>query len=125
MFAVLGKIFGSSKSVGKMVDAGIEAIDKLKLTDEESLDARVSLLGLAGDFMVKSSGQDMARRGLAFVVALPWGLAALIAIAMTVMGRDTGPILDLMENAVNRPFMIVMGFYFLPHLISAAMKPRK
>ena len=119
MWNPIAAIFGSPKSVGKIVDGAIKGLDKLHLSDEERLDAQRDMIPIVTNWMAKTTGQDMARRTLVFLVAVPWTITVMSKLILALMDKQTVTLDGLLGDTINQPFMLVMIFYFAPHAITA------
>jgi hypothetical protein len=122
MWNPISALFGSPKTVGKLVDGALSGLDKLKFTPEERADAERALLPVITDWMKGTQAQDVARRMLALIVATPWGVNALVMVGFATTGKSIEPLVAVMNGSINTPFMLVMAFYFAPHAITAVMK---
>ena len=118
MRKILGAIFGSSKNTTTIVDGAVAGLDKMFFTKEEKSEANAKL----GDWYLKylsaTQPQNLARRLIALVVVILW--ASLVLLGVAVYKFDSGFsmfIFDTLRDLVNEPFMIIMGFYFLAHVV--------
>lgn len=127
----LGKLFGTDKAVGKLIDNVSSGFDKLIYTSEEKADAHERSV-TEGRLMViewlrNTQGQNLARRVIALVVVFFWlSLYACMVVCnfMSVWWVDR--VEQLSASAVmmggyakdmNTPVMLILGFYFAaPHL---------
>lgn len=129
----LGKIFGSEKAMGSMVDGVVNGLDKLVYTKEEreedAREERKQARSMVVDWMAKTSGQNLSRRFLAFVITFTWLFMYLLSAGMQVVivwieddivytrllanAATVGDLADGMTGAM----MLILGFYFAaPHI---------
>ena len=109
MKKILGAIFGS----GDNTKAIISGIDKAWFTDQEKSEYLLK-------YLAATQPQNMARRLIAFIVVMLWALLILIAaLAQPWMPDWTAAIFEILEDVVNTPFSIIIGFYFAAHLARA------
>ena len=126
----IGKIFGTDKAASSLVDGVKNGLDKLVYTDEEKADdiakstseARTMFI----EWMRATSGQNLARRVLAFFIAGIWGSQYMGEMALSVASIwvkdpkkyiDSAKILGDHASQMNGAMMLILGFYFAaPHL---------
>lgn len=115
MLKILSKIFGG----GDTTKAVIDGIDKAWFTDQEKSSYMLK-------YLAATQPQNMARRLIAFIVVLLWALLVLIAvIAQPWMPAWSDKIFYILEDVVNTPFSIIIGFYFAAHLARAWKKEKR
>ena len=147
MFGALGAIFGSPKTLGKIVGGVTKGLDALKYTSEEKAHDEQKAIEKAReqvvDFMEATKGQNMARRMIALIIVSIWSLShgaiGVMAIA-SVFIRDVELVGKIMEASkligeqiqdINTEVILILGFYFgAPHVGEAvrliqAMKREK
>ena len=129
---VLGKIFGSEKALGKIVNSAVKGIDALSYTEEEKSHDAAKQRERARDqvieFMVATQGQNIARRLIALIIVSVWACCFLVSNAMAIAsvfiekelaGRlmEASSLINANISDVETEVMIVVGFYFgAPHL---------
>ena len=90
----LGRLFGSQRAVDQIVKAGIKGIDALKYTAEEKaadqIKAREKVNDQVVDFMRATTGYNLARRVLAFIVVGIWALCLLFIIVCGIVDGFNG-----------------------------------
>lgn len=141
MFGLLGKIFGSEKAIGKVVDTASSLFDKLHYSEEEKAEIRLKLGNLVIDWIDKSKGMNLARRIIALGTLTVWlgnyimaGLCGFLAILLTgrhpatkeLIAANTRQVEMLEKQAelfssnasgLGGEVMLIFGFYFAaPHL---------
>ena len=114
MIKLLAKIFGG----GDTTKAVLSGIDKAWFTDQEKSDYLLK-------YLAATQPQNMARRLIAFIVVFLWALLVLIAvIAQPFMPEWSDKIFYILEDVVNMPFSIIIGFYFAAHLARSWKKDK-
>lgn len=115
----LGKLFGTDEAMQKTLDAGISAVDKSVFTAEEKAELKAKMIVLVGDYMKKTSGQDLARRLIALVLVFQYIVLINSAIVLTLMGSDESGqfVFNVMVDTMQTPLNIIVGFYFATQFI--------
>lgn len=123
MWNPISAIMGSPKAAAKLLDAGIRSIDALVFTKEEKAEKQNELWQTYIKWMDSTKGQDIARRTLALLVGMPWTVCVMTVLGLILMdsGEKQAQVLTLLDD-VNNPFMLVMVFYFAPHMIASVGK---
>ena len=132
MFGFLGKIFGSDKALGDIVDGVASGLDKLVYTGQEKAEDRAASVTEARKMVVEwmraTQGQNLARRLIALSITFVWLLQFIIAQGLTMasvfMASSTSIKLvaasDVMRQgaeAMNSAVMLILAFYFAaPHM---------
>ena len=133
MFGLLGRIFGSGKAIGKVVETAGKALDALHYSEEEKAEIRLKLGHLIIDWIDKSKGQNLARRVIALGTLTVWlgnyVLAGLYTSAATWVAmnpekellvatlKEHGDFHFRMADGLGGEIMLIFGFYFAaPHL---------
>jgi len=111
MWKAIKSIFATPK----VIDAAIQGIDKSKWTDEERSDFFLT-------WIQASAPQNLARRIIAFLVTAMWVVACIVILAQLAFEINVDDEMQFMNETVNPPFMIIIGFYFLAHVIRANKK---
>lgn len=115
----LASLFGNSEVVETAAKGLYNGIDQAFFTDEEKSTANQKVLDWTLKYMAATNPQNVARRFIALVVVGLW--AALVVagvIAQTLGSQEIAAfIFDTLKNNVNTPFGIIIGFYFLAHVV--------
>jgi len=115
MKKLLAKIFGSSDTT----KAIISGIDKAWFTDQEKSDYLLK-------YLAATQPQNLARRLIAVIVVGLWAVLILLGIAVHPwMEAYSDRIFYTLEDVVNTPFSIIIGFYFAAHLARAWQNGKK
>lgn len=107
MRKLLAAIFGSSRNT-ELVAAGL---DKAWFTNEEKADAFLA-------YLAATQPQNLARRLIAMAVVGLWALLIIMAVAFYKFDPGYSQfVFDVIDQNVNVPFGIIIGFYFAAHVI--------
>ncbi len=118
----IGGIFGSSESTNKAMDMVSSGIDAVWFTAEEKSKAAHKMLDLKLKWIQSTSGQNIARRVIAFVIVGLWAYLVLLAAHLYVAGImfeiDSAKVaadalFKILKEVVNWAFMGIISFYFL------------
>jgi len=120
MWSTLTGLFGSSKTTEKIVDGVVDGLDALVFTDEERSAANMKVLEFKLKYAATTQGQNVARRIIACGITLMWILVGLMYLALVLLGKPdmAKAVYDFLKDVVMTPFSIILGFYFLTHLVS-------
>jgi len=133
MWSLIGRVFGSDKAASSLIDNVSKGLDKLVYTGEEKAEADARAVtearSMVIDWLRTTSGQNLARRILAFMVASVWlgfyvATAAVAIAGIWVSDPDvaeklieSGDVLSERATQMNGAMMLILGFYFAaPHL---------
>jgi len=99
-----------------IISGATKAADAVVFTQEER-----------AEFMLKyleaTKPMAVARRFIALAVTFLWCLGVMIyAILLFFESHMLDPWGRFMDDTINQPFSIIMGFYFLAHVISKNQK---
>ena len=135
---VIGKMLGSDKALGKAVDSISSGLDKMVYTDEEKADANAAATTEARQFVVDwmraSSGQNLARRMIALTTTAVWLLQYILMNVMSIVSiwmddpfKVIAAIKVMAEYSATMKgaVMLILGFYFAPHIPGIAMAAMK
>jgi hypothetical protein len=126
----IGKIFGTDKAAGALIDNVSSGLDKLVYTSEEKADAKAEAVTEARKMVIKwleaTSGQNLARRLLAMMITIVWLTQYVCMMGLSVVAvwvADPGPFAEsakvvggYAEN-MNGAMMLILAFYFAaPHM---------
>jgi hypothetical protein len=142
MWNLIGKIFGSDKSVEKGLSMIESAGDKLWYTDEEKADDRAKkgeqIRAFMVNWMESTKGQNVARRTLAVAITFVWLSMYIVSTLMgvaapwldsTIQVNDLGAViegamstyektmassvaLDAKADRMSGAVMLILAFYF-------------
>ena len=122
----LSFLTGKSETAEKVVDGAISGIDAMFFTNEEKSVANQKILDWKLDYAKATQGMSLSRRVICFAVTAAWLLLVLLLVAMGLMfGGEHVTVTFLksvMVEVVMQPFSIIIGFYFLAHVVSSARK---
>lgn len=130
MNKIIGAIFGSSKNTETIVDGAVAGLDKIWFTKEEKAEANQKLSDWYLQYLAATQPQNIARRLIAMVIVWLWWLLVVFGVicrGIELWVFDTVPegveyiysefIFKVLTEVVMQPFSIVVGFYFLTHVV--------
>jgi len=130
MFGFLGKVFGTDKALGAVVDGVTNGLDALVYTDEEKAnDAaadRSEARKMVVAWMAATQGQNLARRLIALSITGVWlgmyllgVLCSMCAVFTNAEGTITatkitivGTLAKQSATDMNGAIMLILSFYF-------------
>ena len=101
---ILGKLFGSEKVVGGIVDGIYNGVDKLAYTPEEKADNFKVMLKLYEPFKV-------AQRLLALTFSIPYMLAWIVTF-MVSFSHNVDAQYEMLNGDIGSVVMLIIAFYF-------------
>ena len=117
--AIFSFLTGNTKSVEKVVDAGISGLDKLFFTDEEKADYNHKLQSLHLEFVKiaanESTAQSISRRMICLPVVYVWLLLTLASVVAELFALPTVALTHAVE-AMSLPSLTAIGFYCGRHI---------
>ncbi len=120
--SVWGFLSGNSKSVEKVVDAGISGLDKLVFTDEERADYHAKLQKLHLQFVQisanESTTQSISRRLICLPVVYSWLAMIFMNVWFEVWGFGEVKSITFAISQMSVPALAAIGFYVGRHLAS-------
>ncbi|UCE39328.1 MAG: hypothetical protein JSW00_08945 [Thermoplasmata archaeon] len=118
MRKLLGAIFGSAQTTQELVKGAVLGIDKMIFTKEEKAEASAALAEWWLKYLAATQPQNLARRLIALVVVLLWALLVLLGIALWKLDPGYSAfVFSTLDQIVNAPFLMIMGFYFAAHIV--------
>lgn len=112
---------GGSDTADKVVDGVTDGLDAMFFTDEERSRASQKVLDFKLKWIQATSGQNLARRYIAWTVTGLWSFLVIYSIFLKIISSPHFQfVFDILGDVVNPPFMIVLGFYFLTHVVRGA-----
>lgn len=133
MWKVFSSIFGNGDQADQIIDGAKKGIDAIVFTPEEKNEAGRSAFKLWIEFMEATKGQNVARRWIAILVTILWSVmvvvTALLAVASSAFEWAMDPAAAVLEvigaYRVTEIVLLIMGFYFGKHLLTAGLEARK
>ena len=126
LMSIFSFLTGSSKTAETIVQGAVSGLDAAFFTDEEKSVASQKILDWKLQYASATQGMSISRRVITFSLSFAWLLLVFVLIAVGLLfGKDAAQVkflLEIMRDIVNPPFMIVVGFYFLAHVVSNARK---
>ncbi|PHS20252.1 MAG: hypothetical protein COA86_02870 [Kangiella sp.] len=119
--SLLGFLTGESDTAKKVVDGVINAGDALFYTDEEKAQDHSAYRDWYLKYLDATQPQNVSRRMIAIVVVFLWALFLVAGVIAQGFGFEDFAeyIFRTLKENVNTPFSIVVGFYFLKHIVKA------
>ena len=127
----LGKMFGSEKALGGIVDGVTKGLDALVYTSEEKAqDAakeRSEARGMVVQWMASTQGQNISRRFIAISTTMVWLSMIIIGFTVSIAGiwldgdpekiKQTIEVAESTRDDMSPVVMLVFAFYFAaPHM---------
>lgn len=120
---LLSWLTGGGKTASKVIDAASSGIDMAFFTDEEKSIANQKVLDFKLEWLKSTSGQNLARRFIAFGVVALWILAIVVAcIAKLFSDAYSQFLFDVLKEIISMPFTVIIGFYFAAHIVRGLKK---
>ena len=94
-----------------IIENGVKAVDSVFFTDQE----RSAFLL---EYMKATTPMALSRRMIALAVTALWVLGVLVCgVLLFVESEKYGIMAGFMAETINTPFSIIIGFYFLAHVV--------
>lgn len=118
---ILSFLSGNSKSVEKVVDAGINGVDALFYTEEEKAQHRMKMQELYHKYVEiaasESTVQSISRRMICLPVVYVWLALIMLNCGLTVFMPELDvSSIDKAIGYMNTPALAAIGFYVGRHL---------
>ena len=108
-------MFGFIKSLlstDKIIESGIKGLDAIVFTDEEKSAYMLK-------YLEATKPMAVARRFIAIIITILWCVGIIMCGSLLFFDNDKFTIMSaFMSETVNTPFSVIMGFYFLAHVMS-------
>lgn len=119
------RLFGDSDTVREIVSGAKAGIDMAIYTEEERAIAAKDVLEFRLRYMEATNPQNVARRAIALLIVGLWAVLVLIGVlAWPVAQEFSTHVFKVVDEVVEQPASIVVGFYFLTHVVRSAKKER-
>jgi ABC-type transport system involved in cytochrome c biogenesis permease subunit len=116
--ALFSWLTGGGKTADKVIDTVSAGVDMAWFTEEEKSIAAAKVLDFKLKWMKATSGQNLARRVIAFGVVGLWILIIVIACFARIWSVDASNFLfQVLTDIVSLPFTVIIGFYFAAHMV--------
>ena len=124
--SIFSFLTGTSATAEKAVDGIVSGLDAMVFTDEEKSQASMKVLDFKLKYAEATQGMSISRRVIAFTISAAWLLLVLLTVAVGLIlggkSDEVGFLMKIMTDVVMQPFSIIVGFYFLAHVVGAARK---
>lgn len=112
------QLFSAPEIIEKTVDGVFRGADKAWHTAEEKDDARQKYTKVYEKLWLAAVPSAISRRVIALAVTLAWlAIVVTLLVQGALCGAEACPAAEfsfrVMDDIVNAPFMIIVGFYFL------------
>ena len=116
---ILSKIFGDTKNATTIVDGAVKGLDAIFFTKEEKSQANQKLADWYLKYLSATQPQNLARRWIAIIIVILWAFLILLGIGFKILGANDIAtfVFETLNTLVHQPFMLIMGFYFLTHVV--------
>lgn len=114
-------ITGGGKTAEKVVDGVSSGLDAMFFTDEEKSQANQKILDWKLKYFEATKSSNVTRRVIALMIV---GLWVVLVVGM-VISHGFGAVayaeylFKTLTDIVMQPFSIIIGFYFLAHVVRA------
>lgn len=117
----LSFLTGGSKAVDKGLDMVSKGLDMAVFTGEEKSIASQKILDWKLQWIKATGPQSVSRRVIAFMVVGLWVYLVLLGVHLYLLDMTTKSefVFKVLKEIVNSPFLMVMGFFYLAHVVRA------
>ena len=111
--------FTGTKAVEKGIDLIGKGLDASFFTSEEKSQANQKVLDWKLKWIQATGAQSTARRYIAFLVVGLWVFLVVLTVMLYLTGfkSQSEYVFDLLNEIVNAPFLMIVGFYYLAHVV--------
>ncbi len=121
--SLFGWLTGGGDTANKVIETASSGLDMLFFTDEEKSIAGQKVLDFKLEWLKATSGQNLARRFIAFGVVGLWCLGVLAACIAKLFSEGYSEFLfTILKDVVGLPFTVIIGFYFAAHMVGKLKK---
>jgi len=123
MISLLAGAFSWLTGNSKSADRAMDAVDALVFTDEEKANIDVAtrdkVLNFKIEYAKATQNQSISRRVISICVTALWALFLLLAVGLQLFGNSENAdfVFKTINENINAPFMIIVGFYFASHVV--------
>ena len=119
----VSRLLGDTTVVNDVVKGSIAGIDAAIYTKEEKARAAQQMLEFRLKYMEATNPQNVARRLIALIIVGLWAVLVLLAVATHALSAEYSAfVFRVLDEVVNQPASIIIGFYFLAHVVRAGKK---
>ena len=127
MFKALKAIFATPATASKVADAVIKGTDAAWFTKEEQSEWFLR-------YLESTQPMNLSRRIIAIAISGLWVCSSLLLLSLVMLGAIfESPVIgfageavyEFMNNVVNTPFMLIIGFYFAKGIAGSFAKKAK
>ena len=112
-------LFSKKHILETATDAVVNTGDMLVFTEEEKAIANQKLLDWKLEYQKATSPQNLSRRYIAVIISVQLCFLVALVTGLSVFGRtlEADYVFKILSEVVMQPFSIVIGFYFLSHVV--------
>jgi hypothetical protein len=114
----LGKLFGSEK----VIDVGMETIDKAFYTDQEKAGDALTRIGLKERILQAYEPFKLAQRYMMLIVGTPYMIIWVATAITAAWGVNTDSLQALLDGKIGDIFELIAMFYFGGGAVEGAIK---
>lgn len=115
---ILNKIFGASDNAETLVKGAVSGLDAIIFTAEEKSEANAKLAEWYLKYLEATQPQNLARRWIALIIVCLWAFLILFGVLVAWFSSAMSEyVFKVLNELVHQPFMMIMGFYFLTHIV--------
>ena len=123
---IISRIFGDNENTGKVLDGVGKGLDKIVFTKEERAETNLKVSEWYLRYLEATQPQNLARRLVALAVVALWAFLILLGVVIycieVMLFTEAEPVIAMfvfkvLDSLVHPPLMMIMGFYFLTHVV--------
>ncbi len=116
-------LFGSPETAVKTAGVIANGIDSLHYSEQEKAEHRAKAMDWLSKYMESTTGQNLARRWLAVVVAIEWLLLINLGVVLMLLElqEKSDFVFKVLDECVNEIFGMVMLFYFAAGVLTRTL----
>lgn len=130
--SILKKIFGTADEAKTVVNGAVHGLDSIFFTDQEKAEVNEKVSEWYLRYLETTQPQNLARRYIALSIVGLWAGLIVFGVVAYVIERAFGGegkiaefVFKVLNDLVHQPFMMIMGFYFLTHVVRTYTNGKK
>ena len=122
---LLKKIFGTAETADVVAKGAVRGLDALVFSNEERAQMSQKVNEWYLKYLEATQPQNIARRMIAVMVTALWAGLLILSVLLYPLNNDWSRIsFTALDEIVNQPFGIIIGFYFLTHAVRTFTKEK-